>query len=165
MGGSVIKGPVEALALMVLSTTPAPEWTNAHDWYMLQGILMGAALGAIVADAPIKVRVWRIIASVIFGYMCAGFLIDMFDQNTREGIRIVAGMVAFLGWWVAKAVEMVAPGAARKTARKAADALLNGAASIHLGGGSTDRAADHFAAIRAAQTTQPDSADENQGGN
>lgn len=158
----MIKGPVEALGLIVLSAAPPPVWTSAHDWYLMQGILMGAALGAIVADAPIKVRIWRIIVSVIVGYMCSGFVINMLDQQSREGIRFIAGGVAFLGWWVAKSLELVAPSATKKTARALSDSLVGRLAGVGVDSGDTDRAKHFYDAIKRDQTTQPDQVDGNE---
>lgn len=147
-----MKGPIEAAALVALTFAATPQWTSAHDWYMLQGIFMGAALGAILADAPMTARAWRIVASLIIGYMCAGFLSDLFGQTTREGIRFVAGCTSFVGWWIAKALESAAPAAAKKLVKAASDELLNRAAALGLGAGTTDRAADHIPSDRGNKT-------------
>ena len=135
--------PVEALALASLSMVSVPIWTDAQDWYMLQGIFFGAAVGASLTNTTILLRAWRLFVSMLIGYWCAGFFCNLAGDGSRESIRFISGCVGFGGFAAAKAIEMAMPGAFKKAAKAGTDALLDRAAALGLGVSSTDRA-DHI---------------------
>lgn len=136
--------PIEALALVAMTAAQAPPWMDAYDWWLFQGVFMGAALAAIIGDATIGKRIWRLIASVLIAYICAEFIAHLFGQETRAGVRFVGGVTAFVGWWAAKGIEGIMPGAMKKAAKAGADVVINRVAALGLGSRVTDRASDIY---------------------
>ena len=143
--------PVEALALASLSMVSVPIWTDAQDWYMLQGIFFGAAAGAILTNTTIPLRLWRLVVSMLIGYWAAGFFCNKFGDGSRESIRFIAGCVGFGGFAAAKAIEMALPGAFKTATKASVDALTKRIASMGLGDSSTSRAADLYPPDRQAK--------------
>lgn len=154
--------PIEALALVAMTAAQAPPWLDAYDWWLFQGVFMGAALAAIIGEASIGKRIWRLIASVLIAYICAEFIAHLCGQETRAGVRFVGGVTAFVGWWAAKGIEATVPSAFKKAAKAGTDALVNRAAALGLGAGTTDRASDLY--DRDAVGDQGDKAANKQGG-
>ena len=106
---------------------------------------MGSALAAIIGEATIGKRIWRLVASVLIAYICAEFIAELLEQSTRGGVRLVGGLTAFVGWWAAKGIEATVPIAFKRAAKAGADVLVNRAAALGLGHGTTDRASDIYA--------------------
>jgi len=141
--------PIEAAALIAMTAAQVPAWVSQYDWWLCQGVLMGAALAAIIGDATIGKRIWRLIASVLIAYICAEFIAQLLGQDTRAGVRFIGGLTAFVGWWAAKGIESTVPTAFKKAAKASTDALVNRAAFLGLGAGTTDRADNFYASERA----------------
>jgi hypothetical protein len=136
--------PVEALALASLSMVATPIWTTAQDWYMLQGVFFGAAVGALLTNTTIPLRLWRLGVSMLIGYWCAGIFCNWFGDGSREMIRFIAGCVGFGGFAAAKAVELAMPGAFKSAAKASVDALITRVAALGVVSGTTDRASDIY---------------------
>ena len=153
--------PIEALALVAMTAAQAPVWIGQYDWWMFQGIFMGSALAAIIGDATIGKRIWRLVASVLIAYICAEFIAQLLGQETRAGVRLVGGITAFVGWWAAKGIEASVPGAFKKAAKAGTDALVNRAAALGMGTGTTDRASDIY--VRGTLGAESDKAANEQG--
>lgn len=143
--------PVEALALLALSATSVPIWTDAHDWYMWQGIFMGAAVGALLTNTTIPLRLWRLTVALLVGLGCAGFFVDKFGTHSRESIRFISWLVGFGGFAAAKAIEMAMPGAFKTATKASVDALAKRLAGMGVGDSATDRAADYIPTNRGTE--------------
>ena len=147
--------PVEALAIMALSMSAVPHWLGANDFWVIQGVMMGTALAAIMGTGNTMQRFTRAVVSMLVGYLAGEFVAQIiaggvawvgfasYSIANREGLRFISGCVAFSGWWAVLGVEHVAPAAFKKAAKAGADGLLNRIARMGVGDSTTDRA-DHY---------------------
>lgn len=150
---------------MALSMSAVPHWLGRNDFFVIQGVMMGTALAAIIGTGDTKHRFWRALVSMLVGYMAGEFVAQIaaaivawmgfasFLIANGEGLRFISGCVAFVGWWAVMGVENVAPAACKKLAKAGANGLAKGFARLGVGDSANERADSDSGADDARKNT------------